>query len=75
MEASRLSESSVEIAALPQGSFMGLLLLIILLVLFLGAWPTWGHSKSWGYGPSGLLGLILIVIVVLWITGNLHLSV
>ena len=41
-------------------------ILIILLVLFLvGALPTWGHSRNWGYGPSGLLGTILVIVVIL----------
>jgi len=44
---------------------MGLLLLIVLIVLLLGGLPTWGHSRSWGYGPSGILGLVLVVVVVL----------
>lgn len=44
---------------------MGLLLLIILIVLLLGGLPTWGHSRSWGYGPSGVLGLVLVIVVVL----------
>jgi hypothetical protein len=44
---------------------MGILLLIVLIVLLFGAFPSWGHSRNWGYGPSGLLGLLLIVVVVL----------
>ena len=44
---------------------MGLLLLIILILLLVGGLPTWGHSRSWGYGPSGVLGLVLLVVVVL----------
>ena len=47
-------------------------ILIILLVLFLiGALPTWPHSASWGYGPSGGLGLVLLILVILWLTGRL----
>jgi Protein of unknown function (DUF3309) len=44
---------------------MGLILLIILLILLLGAFPSWPYSKKWGYGPSGILGLIFIVILIL----------
>ena len=44
---------------------MGLILLIILILLLLGAVPSWPHSRSWGYGPSGILGLVLIVLLVL----------
>ena len=47
-------------------------ILIILLVLFLiGALPRWGYSSGWGYGPSGILGLILIVVVVLLLLGRI----
>ncbi len=52
---------------------MGLLLLIILIVLLVGGLPTWGHSRSWGYGPSGLLGLVLVVIVVLILMDRIQL--
>jgi len=39
---------------------MGLIVLIIIIILLVGAFPTWPHSQSWGYGPSGILGTILI---------------
>jgi Protein of unknown function (DUF3309) len=48
-----------------KGAFMGLLLLIVLLLLLFGGLPTWGYSRSWGYGPSGGLGLLLIIVLVL----------
>jgi hypothetical protein len=44
---------------------MGTILLIILILLLLGAAPTWPHSRSWGYGPSGIVGLLLLVLLVL----------
>ena len=47
------------------------ILLIILVLLLLGALPAWPHSRSWGYGPSGLLGLILVVVIVLALMGGL----
>jgi len=50
---------------------MGLILLIVLVLLLLGAIPAWPYSRSWGYRPSGLLGLVLIIIVILLLTGNL----
>jgi hypothetical protein len=50
---------------------IGLLILIILIVLVVAAYPRWGYSSGWGYGPMGILGLILIIIVVLMLTGNL----
>jgi hypothetical protein len=53
---------------------MGLLLLIILIVLLVGAFPRWGYSSNWGYGPSGLLGLALVIILVLVVAGEIHIS-
>jgi hypothetical protein len=50
---------------------MSLILIIILVLVLLGAVPAWPHSRSWGYGPSGILGLILVVIVVLALMGRL----
>ena len=50
---------------------LGTILIIVLVLLVLGAIPTWGHSRGWGYGPSGILGLILVVIVVLVLLGRL----
>ncbi len=44
---------------------MGLILLIVLLVVLLGGLPTWPHSRTWGYRPSGLVGLLLVVLLVL----------
>lgn len=50
---------------------MGTILLIILILLLVGALPTWPHSRSWGYGPSGITGVIVIVLIVLLLTGRL----
>jgi hypothetical protein len=50
---------------------MGTVLLIILVLLLIGAFPAWPHSRSWGYGPSGGLGLLLIILLVLVLTGHL----
>ena len=50
---------------------MGLILLIILVVLFLGVIPTWPHSRGWGYWPSGTLGLIVLILIILLLTGRL----
>lgn len=44
---------------------MGLIIVIILILLLVGALPRWGYSSGWGYGPSGLLGLILIIVIIL----------
>ncbi len=50
---------------------MGTLLLIILVLLLLGAIPTWPHSKSWGYYPSGGIGLVLVIVVILLVVGRI----
>lgn len=50
---------------------LGTRLLIILVLMLLGAIPTWPHSRSWGYAPSGLLGLVAVIIIVLLLTGRL----
>lgn len=47
------------------------ILVIILILMLVGGLPTWNHSASWGYGPSGGLGVVLIVIVVLMLMGRL----
>ena len=46
-------------------------LLLVLVLLLVGALPSWPHSRSWGYGPTGALGLVVLVIVVLLLTGRL----
>jgi hypothetical protein len=46
---------------------MGLLLLIVLVLLLFGGLPTWPYARNWGYGPSGLAGLLVIVLIVLLI--------
>jgi hypothetical protein len=50
---------------------LGTVLLIILVLFLVGALPTWSHSASWGYFPSGALGILLIVVVVLLATGRI----
>ena len=50
---------------------LGTILLIVLLLLLVGALPSWPHSRSWGYAPMGGLGLVLLVVVVLLMTGRL----
>jgi uncharacterized protein DUF3309 len=44
---------------------MGLILLVILIILLLGAVPAWPYSRNWGYGPSGGLGLIVLIVIIL----------
>ncbi|MBY0340636.1 MAG: DUF3309 domain-containing protein [Rhodocyclaceae bacterium] len=50
---------------------VGTILLVVLIVLLIGAIPSWPHSRSWGYGPSGGLGLVLMVVLILWLMGKL----
>jgi hypothetical protein len=50
---------------------LGTILLIILIFMLIGAIPAWPHSSSWGYGPSGGLGLIVIILLILMLTGRL----
>lgn len=50
---------------------MGTILLIILILMLLGAIPTWPYSRSWGYGPSGGLGLVVVILLVLVLMGRL----
>jgi hypothetical protein len=53
------------------GTMLGTILLIVLILLLIGAIPAWPHSRGWGYYPSGGLGLVLIIIVVLLATGHI----
>ena len=50
---------------------LGLILLIILILVLVGALPSWPHSRSWGYMPSGTVGLIVIIVVVMLLLGYL----
>jgi hypothetical protein len=50
---------------------MNTIVIIVLVLLFLGVLPTWPHSANWGYYPSGGLGIILLVLVILALTGRL----
>jgi hypothetical protein len=50
---------------------LGTILLVVLVVLMIGSAPGWAHSRSWGYAPSGGLGLVLLVVVVLLLMGRL----
>ena len=50
---------------------MGLILLIILVLLLLGAVPAWPYSRGWGYRPSGIIGVILVIILILFLLGRL----
>jgi Protein of unknown function (DUF3309) len=47
------------------------ILLIIVILLLIGAVPAWPHSRGWGYGPSGLLGAVLVILIILLLMGRL----
>ncbi|OIQ94081.1 hypothetical protein GALL_239940 [mine drainage metagenome] len=50
---------------------LGTLLLIILVLMLIGVLPSWPHSRNWGYFPSGILGFILIIVIILFLTGRM----
>lgn len=50
---------------------LGTILIIIVVLMLVGVLPTWPHSQSWGYGPSGLVGVIVIILIILLLTGRL----
>jgi hypothetical protein len=50
---------------------LGTILLIILIIVLIGAVPTWPYSRNWGYGPSGILGIIVVILIILALTGRL----
>lgn len=50
---------------------LGTILIIILILALIGALPTWGHSRNWGYAPSGGLGLIVLIVIILLVLGRI----
>lgn len=50
---------------------IGPILLIVLILLLIGAFPSWPHSKGWGYGPSGGIGLLVVILLILVLTGRI----
>ena len=50
---------------------LSLILLIVLVLLLIGALPSWPHSRSWGYAPSGLLTVVVVIVVILAVTGRI----
>jgi len=50
---------------------MSTILIVILILLLVGVLPTWPHSANWGYGPSGITGLIVVILIVMLLTGRL----
>lgn len=50
---------------------LGTVLVILLILMLIGAVPRWGYSRSWGYGPSGIVGVLLIIVLVMTLSGNM----
>ena len=50
---------------------VGTILLIVLILMLVGAIPSWPHSRNWGYGPSGGIGLLVVVLLILWLMGRI----
>ena len=50
---------------------MGTILLIVLILVLVGALPSWPHSRRWGYGPSGVASLIVVVLIIMLVTGRI----
>ncbi len=50
---------------------LGTILLIVLVLMLVGSFPSWPHSRSWGYGPSGGLGLIVVILLILLVMGRI----
>jgi hypothetical protein len=50
---------------------LGTILLVVLILMLVGVVPAWPHSRSWGYGPSGIVGVILVIVLVLFLMGRL----
>lgn len=50
---------------------LGTILLIIVILMLIGAFPAWPHSRNWGYGPTGGLGLVLVILVILLLLGQI----
>ena len=50
---------------------LGTIVLVVLVLMLLGALPTWGYSRSWGYAPTGVLGLLVVIALIMLLTGRL----
>jgi hypothetical protein len=57
--------------ATEEPSMLVTILIVLLILALIGGLPTWGYSRSWGYGPSGIVGVILVILVVLWLLGRI----
>jgi hypothetical protein len=56
---------------LKEGNMLSTILIIILILILIGAFPSWPYSRGWGYGPSGVVGLILVILLILLLLGRI----
>ena len=68
--ASRRASAAQLRSNIMRAAMLGTILLVVLILLLVGAIPSWPHSRSWGYGPSGLLGVVVVVVLILALTGR-----
>jgi len=71
LDRNRLPAGELPMNDFREGISMGTILIIVLLLLLLGAWPSWPYSRGWGYYPSSGLGLVLVVVLVLALMGRI----
>lgn len=71
LEPGRLAVRYAAARKTERNHMLGTILIVILILVLVGALPTWGHSRNWGYAPSGGLGLVLLIVLILVLTGNL----
>lgn len=50
---------------------LGMILLIVVILMLVGVLPTWPHARNWGYGPSGVVGLVVVVVLILFVMGRI----
>lgn len=63
--------SAIVLQTYRQRKNMVTILIVLALLMLIGAFPAWPHSRSWGYGPSGGLGIVLLIILILFLTGRI----
>lgn len=64
-------EPTLRVAGLNKGGPVGTILIVLLILLLIGAIPAWPYSRSWGYYPSGGLGLLLLILIILMLLGHI----
>lgn len=68
----RRTRSALDAASKQMGhAMLGTILIVLLILALIGGVPRWGYSRNWGYGPSGITGVLLIIVIVLALSGNI----